>query len=136
MSYALSDTFPGVGIEYVIVALFIVGLGFGVNNINNFGNRYVACAPVRAVPNYQKSKCRGKPLIISFKTSRYPAKTFGQQVKKFRLEKELSQKALAEMLEVNKMTIVNWEKDRRKPSREHKERIIDFFGTDLLEEKR
>ena len=83
---------------------------------------------VHAVPNYQKPKCRGKPLIISFKTSRYSTKTFGQKLKKFRMERELFQKQLAEMLGVDEMTVVNWEKDRRKPIKKNKENLIKFLS--------
>jgi len=46
----------------------------------------------------------------SFITSLYPASTFGQFIKKARLEKGLRQKDVAALIGVDEMTIVNWER--------------------------
>jgi DNA-binding XRE family transcriptional regulator len=50
---------------------------------------------------------------ITFRISRHPEGTFGEKIRKFRLEQGLRQKDLAIVLGVNETTIVNWELDRR-----------------------
>lgn len=50
-----------------------------------------------------------KPLVLSFSASRYPNSTFGQFVRKARLEKGLKQAEVARVVGVDEMTSVNWE---------------------------
>jgi transcriptional regulator with XRE-family HTH domain len=59
----------------------------------------------------------GKPLVLSFSASRYPSSTFGQCIKKARLEKGLKQRELAARVAVDEMTIVNWERYDAMPTR-------------------
>jgi len=63
-------------------------------------------------------------LIIILRISRYPARTLGERIKKWRLEQGLFQKDLAEMIGVDEMTIVNWEKGKTKPIRTKLEKLI------------
>jgi len=48
--------------------------------------------------------------VLSFNTSRYPSSTFGEYIRKARLEKGLTQKDVAEAIGVDEMTIVRWER--------------------------
>jgi len=59
--------------------------------------------------------------------SKYPTKTLGQLLRKLRLEKGLEQRELAKKLRVNKNSVYEWEKDRKKPSRESTEKLAKFF---------
>ena len=59
--------------------------------------------------------------------SKYPTKTLGQFLKKLRLEKGLEQRELAKKLRVNKNRVYEWEKDRKKPSRESIAKLAKFF---------
>jgi transcriptional regulator with XRE-family HTH domain len=63
---------------------------------------------------------------VTFRISRHPEGTFGEKIRKFRLERGLRQKGLAILLGANEMTIVNWEMDRRKPSKRHMERLREL----------
>ena len=49
-------------------------------------------------------------LKTTFEVPRYPSRTFPEKLKKRRLELGLKQVELAELLAVNKHTIVKWEK--------------------------
>jgi transcriptional regulator with XRE-family HTH domain len=68
---------------------------------------------------------------LTFRISRHPEGTFGEKIRKFRLEKGLRQKDLAIMLGVNELTIVNWELDRRKPAKRHAERLRELAGVGI-----
>ena len=53
-----------------------------------------------------------KPFVLSFSTFHHgEPTTFGAFIKKARLEKGLTQKELSEEIEVDEMTIVNWESE-------------------------
>jgi len=54
---------------------------------------------------------------VSFISSRYPASTFGEYIKKARLEKGLRQKDVARAIGLNEMTIANWERRASPPTR-------------------
>lgn len=59
-----------------------------------------------------------KPLVLSFSASRYGnPTTFGEFIRKARLEKALKQWELAKAVGVDEMTIVNWEHRRYLPAR-------------------
>ena len=75
------------------------------------------------VANYKKPEA----LKITFRVSRFPAKTLGQRIRKRRLEMGLKQVDLAALLGVNKGTIVNWEKDRNKPRSHELETVVQSF---------
>ena len=76
-----------------------------------------------AVANYKQHEA----LKITFRVSRFPAKTLGQRIRKHRLERGLKQLALAALLGVNRGTIVNWEKDRNKPGSSQMETVVQGF---------
>jgi DNA-binding XRE family transcriptional regulator len=61
-------------------------------------------------------------LSVTFRISRHPEGTFGEKIRKFRLERGLRQLDPAIMLGVNETTIVNRELDRR-PTRRYIERL-------------
>ena len=52
-------------------------------------------------------------MIITLRISRYPAGALGERIRKWRLEQGLFQKDLAKMIEVDEMSIVNWEKNKK-----------------------
>jgi len=79
----------------------------------------------RAVPNYKNSH----PFVITLRLSLYRDRTLGERIKKWRLEQGIFQRGLARMIGVNEMTIVNWEKERTKPTRKNLERIKRVLGT-------
>ncbi len=56
-----------------------------------------------------------KPLVLSFSTSRYPSTTFGDFIKKARLEKGLRQTDVARMIGVDEQTVTNWERSVNLP---------------------
>jgi len=62
------------------------------------------------------------PLVITFRVSKYPTRTLGEHIKKWRLERRLYQKGLAKKL-VWMITIVNLEKGRTKPRKRNLERV-------------
>ena len=62
-------------------------------------------------PNYKNSQ----PLVITLRFSRYPARTLGERIKKWRLDQGLFQKELAKIIGVDEMTVVNWEKMKTRP---------------------
>jgi transcriptional regulator with XRE-family HTH domain len=55
--------------------------------------------------------------------------TFGERLKKLRLERNLTQEALAEKLQIVKSTITKYEKNSRKPEFEILVKMADFFET-------
>jgi len=76
-----------------------------------------------------------RPFVLSFSASRAKAlprpTTLGECIRKARLEKGKTQKALAEAVGVDEMTVVNWEKARelaiRDPAVRH---LYNFLGLD------
>ena len=72
-----------------------------------------------AAPNYKNSY----PLVITLRISLYPGRTLGERIRKWRLEQGLFQRDLATMIGMDEVTIVNWEKGRTKPSKEHIEKL-------------
>jgi transcriptional regulator with XRE-family HTH domain len=62
-------------------------------------------------------------MVITLRISIYPDRTLGERIKKWRLERGLFQRDLAKLIGVDEMTIVNWEKRRTKPSKEHIEKL-------------
>jgi DNA-binding XRE family transcriptional regulator len=82
----------------------------------------------RAAPNYKNLH----PLVITLRISRYPDRTLGEFIKKWRLERGLFQVDLAERIGVSEMTIVNWEKGRTKSTKESLEGLNTILGFELL----
>jgi DNA-binding transcriptional regulator YiaG len=70
--------------------------------------------------------------LTAEKPKGYPAvlRTWGDHIKKRRLELRLRQKDVAALLEVNVWTVINWEHDRCSPSPRTRPRIIRFLGYD------
>lgn len=52
----------------------------------------------------------------------------GKQLKKIRQEKKMSQEKLGNHLEVNKMTISNWEKGKNSPNQKHLSALVKLFS--------
>ena len=77
-----------------------------------------------AAPNYKNFHS----LVIALRISLYPDRTLGERIRKWRLEQGLFQKELAEMLDVDEMTIVNWERGKTKPTKENLERSKAILG--------
>jgi transcriptional regulator with XRE-family HTH domain len=55
-------------------------------------------------------------------------KTLGERIRKRRMDLGLKQKELAQELQVDEMSIVNWEKNRTTPATCFIPRIIQFLG--------
>lgn len=51
-----------------------------------------------------------QPLVVSFSVSRHPSATFGEYIRKARLEKGLKQAEVARVVGVNEDTVVNWDR--------------------------
>jgi len=81
----------------------------------------------RAPPNYKNSH----PLAITLRLSRYPDRTLGERIKKWRLGQGLFQVDLAKRIGVSEMTVINWEKGKTKPIKQYLERLVKILG-DLL----
>ena len=56
---------------------------------------------------------------------------FSKNLKKIRLEAKMSQKTLAEMLEVDQRTVSGWENDVAQPSLETLAKICEIFNEDF-----
>jgi DNA-binding XRE family transcriptional regulator len=67
-------------------------------------------------------------LSILYTVFHYPATTFGEKLRKKRLEMSLRQVDLAKLLGANETSIVKWEKDRNPPSRGYREKIKKSLG--------
>lgn len=52
----------------------------------------------------------------------------GEQIRKYRLQKNMSQGELGKMLGVIKQAVSSWEVGRNEPSHDKVERIADIFG--------
>lgn len=52
----------------------------------------------------------------------------GKQLKKIRQEKKMSQEKLGNHLDVNKMTISNWEKGKNSPNQKHLSALVKLFS--------
>jgi len=55
-------------------------------------------------------------------------KIFGERLKELKEEKHISTKQLAEILGVNRSTIVRWESNQILPSIDHLYKIAVYFG--------
>jgi DNA-binding XRE family transcriptional regulator len=77
-----------------------------------------------AAPNYKNSH----PLVITLRLSLYPDQTLGERIKKWRLERGLFRVDLAKRIGVSEMAIVNWEKEKTKPTRRNLEKIKAILG--------
>jgi len=77
----------------------------------------------RAVQIYKNSHT----LKITFSVSKYSSRSFGELVKKLRLERKLSQKELAEKIGVNEMSVVGGERNLRSPTARSVAKLTRFF---------
>ena len=59
---------------------------------------------------------------------RFPGRTLGERIRRFRLEQGLYQVQLAKRIGVDEMTIVNWEKDRTAPRGTRLVRLAGALG--------
>lgn len=55
----------------------------------------------------------------------------GSQLKTIRLNRQLSQADLGQLLGVNKMTISNWEKSKNVPNQKHLDKLLAIFEVSL-----
>jgi DNA-binding XRE family transcriptional regulator len=104
------------------------------NALNEIFKKLLTCTPdwgrrngsigTRSVPIYKNPTS----FTISLRISRYPSKTLGEQIKKWRLEHDLFQRNLAEMIGVDEMTIVNWEKGKTKPLHEKVKKLNEIIN--------
>ncbi len=76
-----------------------------------------------------------RPLVLSFSVSRHPAATFGEYIRKARLEKGLKQDDVARAVGINEGTVVNWEKRPDFPPQGLAKvaRLCDMLGLNLGE---
>jgi len=70
-------------------------------------------------------------LVITLPLSLYRDQTLREGIKKWRLKHGLFQVDLAKKIEVDEITIVNWEKGRTKPIKQNFEKLKKILG-DLL----
>lgn len=72
---------------------------------------------------YKKSR-----RLVEYTVSRYPARTYGERIRRRRLELGLSQVVLAKLLGVSEMSVVGWEKGWHEPCRECREKLGKILG--------
>ena len=56
---------------------------------------------------------------------------FSERLKELRLEKDLSQKEVADLVHVNRVTYTNWERGKREPSFENLVKLADLLEVSL-----
>ena len=56
---------------------------------------------------------------------------FSERLKELRLEKDLSQKEVADLVHVNRVTYTNWETGKREPSFENLVKLADLLDVSL-----
>ena len=56
---------------------------------------------------------------------------FSERLKELRLEKDLSQKEVADLVHVNRVTYTNWERGKREPSFENLIKLADLLEVSL-----
>jgi DNA-binding transcriptional regulator YiaG len=67
-------------------------------------------------------------LLITLRISKYPSGTLGEIIRKWRVEQGIFQKDFARMLGVDEMTVVNWETEKRVPTKKNMERLKEILG--------
>ena len=65
----------------------------------------------------------------------YPSnpKTFGQKLRKWRLDNNLTIKALSKIIKADEMSIINWEKRNRIPLYKYVRKIKELTGIEITE---
>ncbi len=81
----------------------------------------------RAVVTANSSKAPNFRYLASFHASG----TFGERVRKWKLEQDLRQIDLAEMVGANEMTVVRWELDRGLPTEDKMSKLEEIIGESL-----
>ena len=56
---------------------------------------------------------------------------FGRRLREVRKSKKLTQKEIADLVHVNRVTYTNWEKGKREPSFENLIKLADLFEVSL-----
>ncbi len=87
----------------------------------------------RAVQNSTQTKNGGDPVELFLCLPRFPGRTLGERIRRFRLEQGLYQAQLAKRVGVDEMTIVNWEKDRSAPRGSRLARLAEALGVEIEE---
>ena len=60
-------------------------------------------------------------------------KTFGQKLRKWRIDNNLTIKALSKMIKADEMSIINWEKRNRTPMYKYVRRIKEVTGIEITD---
>jgi len=88
------------------------------------------CKGTHAVPNCNHLKF----FKISFRIPKIPPiqpTSFGQFIRKLRLERQLQQRDLAKLIDASVQSIRNWEADRFLPGKESMAKLASFFQIDM-----
>ena len=68
--------------------------------------------------------------VIEHTVSRYPARTYGERIRRKRLELGLRQVDLAKLLSVSEMSVVGWEKVWHRACRRYRKKIGGALGVE------
>lgn len=66
--------------------------------------------------------------VVLSTVSRYPAKSYGERIRRKRLELGLTQVGLANLLGVSEMSVVGWEKGWHEPTSRYLRKIQEVLG--------
>lgn len=86
---------------------------------------------IRALPFSKLFKTLKKPLSRAYPKE---VKTIGDQIRKARLDRELLQKDVAQLIGVTEDCIMNWEKNRNKPQKKYYPKLSSFLN-ELIDRK-
>ncbi len=70
--------------------------------------------------------------VIEYTVSRYPARSYGERIRQRRMELELTQVDLANLLGVSEMSVVGWEKGRAQPCPEYQRKLSSVLGVAFI----
>jgi ribosome-binding protein aMBF1 (putative translation factor) len=87
------------------------------------GDRRGIRRDIHAILNYNQNQS----VVIHLRISKYPSNTYGERIKKWRLEQGIIQKDLAKLIGVDEMTINNWERGKTKPAQVNLKKIEEIL---------
>ena len=79
----------------------------------------------------EKKKIKEGYILIKDEEIKESTRAFGQRIRRFRKEAGLSQKDIADFLDVTRNTVVNWEAGRYRPDADLFPPLCDFLGITL-----